>query len=156
MTQFTAILLVIALSGALSYASAKDAIYSLKDDSPTGMTVEKDELVVRMPLEAIALPKAKRISLIESKGSHEGDFLIQIDLAAAPPKSFKPVVVLGESTLVEGVIVGGSDQAGYTVTLGSNNLPIAKDWLKRLQVLFGLPDSQVVDHTMVDPSKPKK
>lgn len=156
MTRLPAILFAIGLGSALSLTSAKDAIYSLKDDSPSGMSVEKGELVVRMPLDPIALPKAKRISLIESKGSHEGDFVIQVDLAAAPPKGLRPVIVLGERTLVEGVMVGGSDEAGYTITLGSNDLASARGWLKRLQELFGLPDSQVVDHAKVEPGTPKK
>jgi hypothetical protein len=156
MTRICSLLSAIVLSSVFPAVQAKDAIYSLKDEAPTGMAVDKDELVLRMPLQALAPPKAKRITLIEAQGSHEGDYILQIDLAAAPPKNLRPVVVLGERTLVEGVMVGGSDEAGYTITLGSNDLTTARDWLKRLQVLFGLPDSQVIDHSVVDQSKLKK
>jgi hypothetical protein len=63
-------------------------------------------------------------------------------------------MVLGERALVEGVTVGGSDEAGYTITLGSNDLGISRGYLKRLQTLFGLDDAHVIDHAPdVEPKK---
>ena len=150
------VLLSITILCSSPFVAAKDAIYSLKEKAPSEVKVDGTDLVVRMPLEEIAVPKAKRITLNEAKGSYEGDYIVQIDLAAATPENFRPIIVLGEHTLMERVLVGGSDEVGYTITLGSNDITIARDLLKRLQALFKLDAARVDDYTLVSQSKTKK
>ncbi len=117
------------------------------------MTVDKEELVVRMPLKSVTALKAKRIALDEGK---EGEYQIQIDLMEAPMKDFRPVFVLGDQTLMEELMVGGSDVVGYAITIRTNELAKARDWLKRLKILLRLDDAKSINRTNKEHDKPQE
>lgn len=132
----------------LTQAFAEDAIYGLKSRKPTKITVENDSLLMRMDLKKIPLPKAKRIILFSSDGADAGNYTIQIDLVEKPPEDLIPIIfVVGESTIMEGVGVGGTEQLGYSITLGTNDKAVAADWFKRLKALFKIKDENARDRT---------
>lgn len=132
----------------LTQAFAEDAIYGLKSAKPTKITVENDSLLVRMDLKKVPLPKAKRIILFGSDGADAGSYTIQIDLVEKPPEDLKPIIfVVGESIITEGVSVSGTEQLGYSITLGTNDKAMASEWFKRLKVLFKIKDENARDRT---------
>ena len=124
-------------------AYAEDAVFRLK---PTKVTVEKKVIVDRKDLEQIPVPKCKSLVLYTTPDS-EGYYCILIGLAEKPPEGFRPIIVLGESTLTDEVelVVAQPDplaptranrELGYSISIKTKDKSIAEEWTKRIKVLF--------------------
>jgi len=67
-------------------------------------TLEGKELVVRVPLVEVATPEAVGAFLFDSPRGSDASITLYIALAKPPPKDWKPVLVLGETTVLEPVL----------------------------------------------------
>lgn len=129
---FSFLLIAIALQ---VQAHAEDAVFRLDASKPTKVTIEKKALVVRKHLERIPVPKCKQL-IFYTTNEPEECYSIQISLTEKPPKDFRPILVLGESTLMDEVEVIGNRVLGYSILIKTKDKSLAQDWNKRIKALF--------------------
>lgn len=116
-------------------ARAEDAVFRVDNSKPPKVTIEKKALVVRKSLEKISVPKCKSHVFYTTSDS-DGFFCISIGLAEKPPEGFRPIIVLGESTLMDEVEVVGNRVLGYSISIKTKDKGIAEEWNKRIKDLF--------------------
>jgi hypothetical protein len=116
-------------------AHAEDAVFRVDNSKPPKVTLEKKTLVVRKSLEKISVPKCKSLVFYTTSDS-DGYFCILIGLAEKPPEGFRPIIVLGESTLMDEVEVVGNRVLGHSISIKTKDKGIAEEWSKRIQDLF--------------------
>jgi hypothetical protein len=81
------------------------------------------------------VPKGKSLIFYTTKDP-DGYYVVMIGLAEKPPEGFRPVIVLGESTLMDEVEVGGNRVIGFSITLRTKDKAQAEEWNKRIKTLF--------------------
>ncbi len=123
----------------------KDALFVTDSQKTPRVSVKGSELVMRVSLRKIAVPKAKRAILFASAGSSTGAYTIQVDLHAVPEEGWMPVIVLGDAVLVNGVSVTRSEQMGATLSFGTDDSRKASDFLTRIAKVFGLSKEDIID-----------
>jgi hypothetical protein len=116
-------------------ANAEDAVFRIDSTKPTKVTSEKNVLVVRKHLEQIAVPKCNLlVSYVTPDGG--GYYYILIGLAEKPPENFRPIIVLGKSTLMDEIEIKGNEISGYSIWIKTKDRAVLEEWNKRIKDLF--------------------
>ena len=136
MKTLQALLFLMSVVALQPQARAEDAVYLLDSSEPTQVTVdEKRVLVVRKHLVRIPVPKGIGLFHYKTKNS-DGYYVILLTLAEEPPEGFRPIIVLGQSTLVDEVEVVEDEYMQYQIKIRTKDKVILEEWNKRLKTLF--------------------
>jgi hypothetical protein len=130
------ILATLLIATALQFhANAEDAVFRIDRSKPAKVTREEKMLVVRNHLEEIAVPKCKSL-IMYTTPDDDGYYCILIGLVEKPTESFRPIIVLGKSTLMDEVEIIGNRILGYSISVKTKDRAVADEWIKRIKDLF--------------------
>lgn len=108
-------------------------------------TLEGQNLVVRVPLVETTPPEALGAFIFDSPRGSKEPVTLYIALAKPPPQDWKPVLILGETTVLEPVlehVVGGYEPS---LSFGVRDPAKAMELLLTASKVFGLPLERVRD-----------
>ena len=124
-------------------ARAEDGLFAFDDIQKPRVSMDGHELVMRMGVKKLEVPKSKRVLLFDSEGSDAGRYTIQVDLTESPDEGWVPILVLGDSVFLE---VGVSrSERGSTLSFGTDDPDLASELLRRMGKVFRLSHGQVLD-----------
>jgi len=126
-------------------AQSEDGVFEMID-AKSVIKVEDSNLVKRTKIKKIQDFKIKKISLYDSPGSARGKYTIQIDVEGMLPKNIILVLVLGEDILYGNKLtIGRSEPKECWLSIGSDDLKKAKQWLQQMGKVYFLKSDSILD-----------
>jgi len=126
-------------------ARAEDGLFEVDPSQPLKASIEGRELVTRVLIRKIQTPKAKTVILFDSEKASSGRYTVQVHLKSTPTEGWMPIILLGDSILIEGVGVSRSEPMGATLEFGTDDPNKALEFLNRTAKVFGLSKENVYD-----------
>lgn len=126
-------------------AHAADGIYERPSLNTVPTKFEGAKLSVRMPLIPTQAPKVCGLFLYDSDKGDENRFTIHLAFDKAPPLDWNPVIILGDTTVLEPVV--GQVHSYYKPHLkfGVNDGRKASQLMERLRIVVKLSSERVWD-----------
>jgi hypothetical protein len=154
-SSFTITLLILAAVHTAN-SPAADGLFNRPVLNSLKTTLEGEELIVRVPLVATETPKALGAFLYDSPKGSEAPITLYITLEKLPPKHWKPVLVLGDTTVLEPVLEDVGHGCYPSLSFGVRHAAKAMELLLAVARMFDQPLGLVRDLRLTDAQRAQK
>ena len=128
----------------LSIYAEESYLFQVVEPTPQ-FKIHDDTLLASMPIKRIDAPRAQSISAYHQGLGKRREYQIQITLAEAPPKGFRPQLKLGDDVLAVGVRLSTPTDPKFasSIHIESDDKDKIITWVKLLQKVFNVTDDRV-------------